>query len=464
MITKRNNSIEVLIVDDDRKLCDALALLLQKLLGLECHLAHCAQAARKMIDDNDYNIVILDYSLPDSNGFDLYNEIMSSKTCGNSEFILITGHGDIEKGIKALSMGFYDYIPKPFNSDDLVFRVKRLQNKQQLTRQIQYLRKREPVLELLGNSKEIRDIKSIINKVRGFNTPVLIEGETGTGKEVVARLLHQRSIRSDKPFIPLNCAAFSENLLNAELFGYEKGAFTGADKRKYGIFEIAKGGTIYLDEINSASMTFQNSLLRFLDRGEFLRVGGSKIIHSDVRIISSSNKCIETLIKNEKFKEDLYYRLKIIQILIPPIKDRREDISELLAYFLSFYNNKFEKKVFFSKKAEDRLMKYSWPGNVRQLKGALETLVLLNVSGEITVDELPIEIVKDDRFPSKEESENFHLRRQDTINKFERSFLIDMLIKCEGNVSQAAKRSQINRKTFYNKLNALEINPNRYKK
>ncbi len=314
---------------------------------------------------------------------------------------------------------------------------------------------------IIGNSEEIQKIYKIAKHVADKDVAILIEGETGTGKELITRLIHANSKRKNNLFIPINCGALSESLLESELFGYEKGAFTGAQNIKYGILETANNGTIFLDDINSASPNVQARLLRFLETGEFFRVGGNKLIKCCPRIIAASNQNIENLAAEKKFREDLYYRLNIIKIELPPLRKRKEDIIPLTNFFLEMYNKKFMKKVKMNKSTKRYLFHYSWPGNVRELKNLIHSLVLLNETGYIMPENLPKGIKKENIFSYNHLS--FKELKKRVIINFELKYLKNILEITRGNVSQAAKIAKLTRRNFTDKFKSYNINPSIYK-
>ena len=301
----------ILIVDDEREMCKLIQKGLAKYSGFDSEIVFNATEAFSKISNNFYRVVIIDYQLPDVDGISLFEEICEAGFKSMSEAILITGFGDIDFGLLALDKGFFDYIAKPINIEDVVFRIKRAAKHAKLKERVEILSQQieHKHNEIIGNSPSINEIKDTINKVANEKLTVFIQGETGTGKEVIARLIHNSSNRSKHPFIPINCASLTDSLLESELVGYEKGAFTGATKRKYGIIETADMGTIFLDEINSASDSVQSSLLRYLDSGEFRRIGSAKMLSSNTRILASSNMDLELLIRESKFRRFQYLRI-----------------------------------------------------------------------------------------------------------------------------------------------------------
>ena len=306
-------------------------------------------------------------------------------------------------------------------------------------------------------------IYKTIDLVADKDATILIEGDTGTGKELIAEAVHHKSKRKNNRFIPINCGALAESLLESELFGYEKGAFTGAVSRKYGIFESANKGTVFLDEINNASLNVQVKLLRYIEMGKLMRVGGNEEIDCDTRIIAATNQDLIKMIEEKKFREDLYHRLNVIKIILPPLHKRKEDITLLINHFLNMYNKKFNKNIKISLNAYDHLNQYSWPGNIRQLKNLIQSLVLLNETERITTEDLPEKIRKEDFLLKNDKNLSFKELKNDIVTEFETKYLIKLLKENNGNVTRTAKISKLSRRMLINKLNDYNIDASQYK-
>ncbi len=454
---------KVLIIDDEEEIGIFIKKVLEK-NNIYSRFVLRGEDALNILKKEEFDVILLDYRLPDMNGFEILNIIKNDKLGEFSSIILMTAYGDNETGLNAIKAGFNDYIAKPFNVENLIFRITKEIENLRLKEKIRML-KQSLILgfdDIIGKSDKMKEIYILINKVAGKDATVLIEGETGTGKELVAKAIHKNSKRKDKIFIPLNCGALTDSLLESELFGHEKGAFTGANTLKYGILETANKGTVFLDEINNSSSNVQIKLLRFIESGEFFRVGGNKLIYSDTRIIAATNKNLEELIKENKFREDLFHRLNVVKIVLPPLRKRKDDIPLLVDYFLSYYNKKFDKNVKISDKVIEYFMEYHWPGNVRQLKNIIQSLVLLNDTGKIRVNELPETIIGKSTFYST--IEDFKKLKRKIIEDFEEEYLKNILKKCKGNVSLASKKANLNRKNFIEKLKYYNISPSDYKK
>ncbi|MDD5067799.1 MAG: sigma 54-interacting transcriptional regulator [bacterium] len=315
--------------------------------------------------------------------------------------------------------------------------------------------------DIIGKSESMQKIFRIIQKVADKDTTVLIEGETGTGKELIAQALHQRSNRRDNIFIPVNCGALTESLLESELFGHEKGAFSGAVSRKFGIFETADKGTVFLDEINNASMNVQAKLLRLIEKGEFIRVGGNEVIRCDIRLLASSNQRIADLVEEKKFREDLYHRLNVVEIIVPPLRVRKEDIPLMIGHFLEQYNKKFNKQARLHEKTIRHLIRYSWPGNVRELLNLIQSLVLLNQTGLILPHDLPEAILGEEM--TRVTSLSFKSIKEKVVTDFEARYFKALLKETSGNVSRAAKTARMSRRLLIDKLKLYHITPSSFK-
>jgi len=455
-------SINILIVDDDKSICTSIKKLLLN-SGFEAEYVHTGNQLLKELKENQYDIILLDYRLPDTNAFNLLKQINEKKILLNTEVILMTAYGDTEIGMKAIKVGCFDYIAKPFNSNNLIFRIQKAAENIIYKRKVNVLSKSTKLgfENIIGNSKKMQNIYKLIKQIADKDSTVLIEGETGTGKELIAAAIFNQSKRNKEVFIPVNCGAIAETLLENELFGHEKGAYTGASAKKYGILEAANKGTVFLDEINNASKNVQIKLLRYLDTGEFIRVGGNKIISCNARILSASNQNLEQLVKYNTFREDLYHRLNVIKITLPPLRDRKEDIPDLVDFFLKTNNKKFNKKIKISKTCMRNFMNYNWPGNVRELKNLIHSLVLTSETDLIRPSQLPENLTRrynfsDNIIPFKEE-------KNKVVSEFEINYLQNLLKGTKGNVLLASKKAGLNRKNLINKLKLYNIEPSLFK-
>jgi len=395
----------------------------------------------------------------------------TKKITPKTKVIILTKFTTIETTLKLIKQGAYDYLKEPFVIDELKILIRRaLREKEHYVEDKfinQKLKPKDHFGELIGKSEVMEKVFSRIKDVAKTDITVLIQGETGTGKELVASAIHKLSRRKNKPFLQINCAALTESLLESELFGYEKGAFTGAVNTKLGIFCAADKGTLFLDEISETSPSVQAKILQVMEHKEFLPVGGTKLTKVDVRLITATNKNLKKSIEEGKFRKDLYYRLNVFPIFIPPLRERREDIPLFIYYFLREHNHFLNKHIKgISEDALECLLKYSWPGNVRELENILLQVVTSCKKAVINVDDLP-EYLRLLKTSSKESASyvlSFKKAKQETIESFEKKYLKNILSKYKGNVSRAAKAAQITRPFFYEKIKKYGLAPKELRK
>ncbi len=382
----------ILLVDDQ----DTIRFFLEKTLTQEGYQAVTAKTGHEAIDKVAQilpDLVLLDLKLPDIDGLEVLQRIKESFP--EIGVVMITAFGDIETAVKAMKAGAYDFVSKPINLDQLLFVIRKGLESERLNREIlQLKRKMDPEIGfdyIKGDSPSMKRVYEVVQQVaRSDTTTVLIEGESGVGKEMIARLIHRYSARAEKPFLDINCASLPEQLLESELFGYEKGAFTDAKGQKQGLLEMANRGTLFLDEIGEMSLTIQVKLLRVLERMEFRRLGGTSDIHVSVRVISATNRDLQQEVDEGRFRADLYYRLKVVPMVIPPLRERKEDLLKFANYFLNSFNTAFNKNFKnINREAEKLMMSYYWPGNIRELKNVIERIVLLEDGPEIKAEYLP---------------------------------------------------------------------------
>mgnify|MGYP001594020533 FL=1 len=386
---------KVLVVDDEAATRRLMEQTLRK-QGYEVVLASNGDDGLKMVLEEIPDVTILDIQLPGMNGIELLQKIREL----NSETVVIMASAmdDLKVAVKAMRLGAYDYINKPFHVDDLILTVNKAMETSRLRREVASLkeeRSRDSGIEkIIGVSTHIQSILSMVKKISESEaSTILIQGESGTGKELIAKALHYESSRRDKPFMAINCSAVPENLLESELMGHEKGAFTDAKSMRKGIFEMGDGGTVFLDEIGDMPLQMQTKLLRILEERSFRRVGGTKDINVDVRVISATNKDLSKGAEDGSFRKDLYYRLQVIPINIKPLRERRDDIIPLIKHFINYFNKKFRKDVkSISPDTEKLILEYSWPGNVRELKNVIERVMLLGDGDVLTTEHLPVEM------------------------------------------------------------------------
>jgi two-component system response regulator AtoC len=403
-------------------------------------------------------MVITDIRMPEMDGMQLLAEL--SKRFPNIPVIMITAHGTIEAAVEAIKMGAKDYILKPLRLDEILTKVETIAQLRSLVKENEYLRSRLAnqfsIKNIVGNSPKINELFKLIQDVAPTNTTVLIQGENGTGKELIANAIHFNSPNVNKPFIKLNCGVLAETLLESELFGHVKGAFTGAIKDKIGRFELANGGTLFLDEIGEISPNMQVKLLRVLQEGEFERVGGTETIKVDVRIIAATNVNLEERIREGKFRQDLYYRLNVIPITVPPLRERKDDIKLLTNHIIEKFEKIHKKKT--TKVDEEvlaALEDYDWPGNIRELENYLERAIVLNKTGLISRADFPDSIAPS-RLPGVEYDTSNGLIP--VVEEFERKLIMSELEKNRGNKVKTAQYLKMHRSTFMSKLKKYNIN------
>jgi len=432
----------ILVVDDESIVRESLYDWLDS-VGHRVVTAESGEEALRIIKQKKIKIMVADLIMPGMNGIELMKK--AKEIVPTISTVIITAHGTIQTAITAIREGAYDYVEKPFCPEKVELLIKNLVEHQNLIEEnISLRRKVEDRFQfegIIAKSPKMLKIFELIKTIAPTTATVLIIGETGTGKEVIARAIHHQSQRRNKPFIATSCAALPESLLESELFGHEKGSFTGAVERKKGKFEAGDKGTLFLDEIGEINANTQVHFLRVLEEKKITRVGGNEEIEVDVRVISATNRNIRTMVKQGKFREDLYYRLNVVTIDLPLLKDRREDILPLAEHFLKKYteeNNKSIKK--FSPEVVKFMLNYSWPGNVRELENMIERGVILSKKSSINLDELPQDIIH----PTPVEGK--------TVEAVERNHIINVLEETKGNISKAAKILGIRRMTLYNKL------------
>lgn len=407
--------------------------------------------------DEEPDLVILDYRMPKIDGMEVLRRIKTLNA--KLPVIMITAHGSTDAAVEAMKLGAVDYVSKPFDINDLKLSIFKALNIDQLNKEIDYLKETANQIfngKIIGNSKKMQEVFDIVNKVADTNASVLIIGESGTGKEGIAASIHNKSSRNNKPFITINCGAIPETLIESELFGYEKGAFTGANARKAGRFDRAQGGTLFLDEIGELSLPLQVKILRVLQEKEFERVGGSEVIKADVRIIAATNRDLEKMVEKGEFREDLLYRLKVIPIHLPPLRDRKDDIPLLVDYFIDKYCKEINKgKLTMDKETLDILKSYDFPGNIRELENLIERVIILSSDKRIEPSLLPREILKSafsnkkDEFVLPEEGINLEV--------VEESFVRQALEMAKGNQTHAAKLLGLSRHALIYRLDKFNL-------
>ncbi|UCE35371.1 MAG: sigma-54-dependent Fis family transcriptional regulator [Deltaproteobacteria bacterium] len=446
----------VLIVDDDPVILEVIGDILKK-NGYEVVAAPNGAAGIRELERKYFDLVLTDLVMPDVDGMEVLNHVVS--TSPKAICVILTGHGTIKSSVEAIKKGAFDYITKPITADELLVVIEKALKFRNLEEENIRLKKELQQTygydNLVGTSNAIKNIYDLIEKVADTDGTVLISGASGTGKELIARAIHYNSSRCDRPLVVINCGAIPEELLESELFGHEKGAFTGAYKSRIGRFEMANGGTIFLDEIGEMSPALQVKLLRVLQEKKFERVGGTKTIHVDVRIIAATNKNLTTAINKGKFREDLYYRLNVIPMKVPPLKQRKSDIPLLIDHFLKKFQKEAEKKITaFSPEAMDAMLKYDWPGNVREVENVIKRLTILCDDEVVTVDDLPEHIPHKGRAVRVVEEDFLEkgVTLHDAVEDYEKRLILGALERSDWVKTKAAKLLNINRTTLVEKI------------
>lgn len=445
----------ILIVDDEATILQSLSGILSD-EGYETLIASNGYEALKIIEKESPDLVLLDIWMPGMDGIETLQEI--KRTNPFLQVIIISGHGTIETAVKATKLGGFDFIEKPLSIEKVVVTINNALNFRRLEEENRYLRKK--TLEkhsITGNSAPIQSLKKQIAVAAPTNAWILITGENGTGKELVARTIHQMSDRAEKPLIDVNCAAIPEEFIDSELFGHEKGAFTGATGRKRGRFEVADKGTIFLDEIGDMSLKTQAKILRILQEQKFERIGGSRTLTINVRVLAASNKDLEKEIEKGTFREDLYYRLNVIPIAVPPLRNRTEDIPTLVETFLRDFGEEGScGKKTMTPEAIDLLKNYPWPGNVRELKNLIERLAIMTPSDIVDVKDIPA-FYKTERAKTKTRDFFQENSLKEARRTFEKAFVLEKLAENDNNISQTAEIIGIERSHLYKKMKAFDI-------
>ena len=442
---------KILVVDDDRNQC----MMLGKILELEGYRVVTDERALDALDrvkKERFDLVLSDLRMPDLSGLELLQKMREAKI--DTPLVIMTAFGSLESAIQSLRDGVYDYVTKPINLEELMATLNRAFEMHKLREENRALRQqisaREGLREIIGRSAQMQRLMESIDMVAPSDATILIESESGTGKELVAEAIHAKSPRAERPLVKVNCGAIPENLLEDELFGHEKGAFTGAESRRRGRFEMADGGTVFLDEIGEMPTHLQVKLLRVLQERRFERLGGSQTISVDVRVIAATNMDLEQAVTEGRFREDLYYRINVVQLQLPPLRERREDVLLLASYFLKRFCEQNDKPIkTLSNDAEQQLLEYSWPGNVRELENCMERAVIMGRGDEIGVDDLQFGGRQAATTPQDKDSLLDGLFEESlSLSDVEKELIRKALEKTAGNQSKAAELLGLTRRTL----------------
>ena len=448
---------KILVVDDEQGARDALQVIVED--DYEVTTAAGGQEAIAYCEGFDYDLVFLDVAMPELDGIATLKRLRTMDE--PMDVVMISASDKADKAVESIKLGAYDYITKPFEPDDILSAVDRVLEKQTLQREVRYLRSeiahRYGELEIVTRDSTVLDILQLVNKVASAASSVLITGESGTGKELIARSLHQHGDRYKAPFVAINCAAIPSELMESQLFGHEKGAFTGAHTRTIGKFEHANGGTIFLDEISALRTELQAKLLRVIQDKEIVRLGSNRTIKVNVRILAATNTNLEDLIEEGSFRRDLYFRLNVIPIYLPPLREREGDVRLLAQHFLNRFNLQLKREMKgFTDKAIETLERYPWPGNIRELENLIERLVVLGREGDyISYEDLPLEILLDSSLMTETPPLGDGLLQ--ARDNFEKQYILKALKKAEWNQSEAARILRIHRNTLIQKMKSLAI-------
>ena len=445
---ERGGSIRVLVVDDERP----TRTLMEKELprtGYVVTTAETGEEALEKVRTQDFDVILLDLKMPGIGGMEALRRVRDSGASG--EVVILTGHPDVDTAIEAMKLGAYDYLTKPFKLSELEEVLRRAAERKRLELENIALRRmvaqREPVPILIGEGQAMTALLGTVRRIAPSDANVLIQGESGTGKGLVARIMHEQSARRNGPFLVINCSAFQDQLLESELFGHEKGAFTGATVAKQGLFEVADGGSLLLDEVGEMSAAMQAKLLQVMDSRELRRVGGTRVHRVDVRVIAATNKDLVQEVRSGRFREDLYYRLNVVSVTLPPLRERKEDIPLLIEHFLMHLGTGHTRKTL-SAEALQLLVNYPWPGNVRELANTIERLLILTEGEVISPDELPASIQHHSGGP---------VRGANSLAEMERLHVMRVLAETGGKKMQAARLLGIDLKTLNLKIKRYNI-------
>lgn len=450
------NVRRILLVDDDDTFRSVLGTALTR-RGHEVSTAATGQEALELVSQTAYEVILLDLRLPDMDGLEVLKQLQEDSSPAG--VIVLTGHGTIDTAIQAIRMGAHDYLEKPCSIAKVELTI-------QKTGQHMALVERQRVLQdgysppdvsagMIGASPAFMELRQLITRIARSDSTTLITGETGVGKEMVATLLHAQSLRNDAPFVIVDCTVLGEEMLRSELFGHEQGAFTGAARRKHGLFEVAHGGTLFLDEVGETSPDTQSKLLRVLETGRFRRVGGNSEIAVDVRVISATNRDLEDAIRRGRFREDLYFRLATLTIRVPPLRERVEDVGLLVEHFTNRFNRCLSLSTRFSAKAVEVMERYAWPGNVRELIHVVEQAMVLTDSDVLHSEDLPPALFGESPAPARTDEKDVPL----TLRELQRQHVLAVLQECGGSRVRAAEALQISERNLRRMLKRYESSP-----
>lgn len=455
-------TFKVLVVDDEKELRESVSDILRRIGNNEVHEAADGEQAIEKVFAGGFQMLVLDVNMPKKSGLEVLKQV---REYDPSIIILImTAHGKLQDAVEAIRLGAFNYVEKPIQEKDILALVERAREAHRMVEEIGFS---SPTLllddggEFIGRSNQMKSVFQLINKLTNVSTSVLIRGENGTGKELVAKAIHFNSARKDKKFVAVNCGAIPENLIESEFFGHEKGAFTGADQRHIGKFQYAEGGTLFLDEIGDITPSMQVKLLRVLQERKFVPVGSNREIKTDVRIIAATNRNLEKMVAEEKFRQDLFYRLNVMPIYLPPLRERSDDVKPLVEHFIEKFNKLHSNNIRGIKEdALNALRNYAWPGNIRELENAIERAFVMESGSMITIDSLPETLKTKQELPTGIFSSTLDFQHQK--EEFEKQFIISALRMFNGRINQTVAHAGIPKNTLLRKMRKYGINPKDY--
>ena len=455
----------ILIVDDEPEMLSGCSKILRA-LGYQPFPIQNGDMAIQLLQEDEFDLILCDLLMPGVDGMDVLKS--AQKYTPHTPIIIFTAYGTIDRAVLAMKEGAFDFIEKPFETDHLKIILEKALHQRNLLRErenlLKQLEDKYSFDNIIGKSAAMRKVFEMVESVSLSDANILITGESGTGKELIARSIHARSQRKTKPFVPVNCGAFPENLFEAELFGYEKGAFTGANKRKIGLLEFADGGTFFLDEVCELPLVLQTKLLRVLQNQKLRHIGGNELIQINIRLISATNRNIQNALSEGQIRDDFYYRLNVVNIHLPPLHERKEDIRLLAEYFLQNILKSSSKIIrSFSDEVINQFEKYNWPGNVRELENVIERAIIMAKGEKIILSELPSELqVKDSSIYSFDKL-SLPQAKQQAIEDIEKKYLMHLLQKYNGHVTKIAKEAGMTRRNIHRLLKHHNIDPNAWR-
>ena len=457
----------ILVIDDEKPICEFCAIALERIPNVVVTTEHRAKAALKSCESGKFDLVLTDLNMPEASGVEVLKRVKESNP--HTPVVVMTGYPSVDNSVECLRLGASDYVLKPLMLDDLLSTVNRILDDQRLQEENRLLRRqlerKSSKMDIFGESEGIRSIRASIEDLADTNVDVLIWGETGTGKELVARNIHNQSARSEKPFVPVDCSAIPAELFESEFFGRERGAFTGANERSLGLMEYADGGTLFLDEIGELSLQQQAKLLRALQERKFRRVGSRDEVEVDIRLLAATNRDLREEVNAKRFREDLYFRIHVGEIRLPPLRQRLGDVKMLLEHFLDLYGREMNRPDRVpNDEALALLTSYTWPGNVRELINTVRRMLAQSKRKTLTVDDVPEEIREQTMSVSDQgRKAGFLGEKARMLEQFEYDYMVQVLKTCNGDVSAVARMADISRQSVYRMLARLELDPDDYR-